>query len=156
MARIRVGILFGGRSAEHEVSILSARNVVAALDRERFDPVLIGIGRDGRWRLQDEEHLLESSRDPRLVHLSEGETVSLATLPAELPTAGGPIDVVFPLLHGPMGEDGTVQGLLELAGIPYVGCRRPRVCGRHGQGRRQAAPASCRHPGRGVSGRAEG
>jgi D-alanine-D-alanine ligase len=121
MARIRVGILFGGRSAEHEVSILSARNVVAALDRERFEPVLIGIGRDGRWLLQDEVRLLESSRDPRLVKLSDGETVSLATLPAELPTAGGPIDVVFPVLHGPMGEDGTVQGLLELAGVPYVG-----------------------------------
>lgn len=120
MGRIRVGILFGGRSAEHEVSILSARNVVAALDRERFDPVLIGVGRDGRWLLQDEGRLLASSGDPRRVNLNDGTAVSLATLPAE-PTAAGPIDVIFPVLHGPMGEDGTVQGLLELAGLPYVG-----------------------------------
>jgi len=120
MARIRVGILFGGRSAEHEVSILSARNVVAALDRERFDPVLIGVGRDGRWLLQDERRLLASSGDPRRVDLGEGTVVSLATLPTAT-AGGGGIDVVFPVLHGPMGEDGTVQGLLELAGLPYVG-----------------------------------
>jgi D-alanine-D-alanine ligase len=126
MSRIRVGILFGGRSAEHEVSILSARNVLAALDRNRFDPVLIGIDKSGRWSIQGESHLLESARDPRLVKLnSHGGRVALEPRPTggELTRPEGPlkVDVIFPVLHGPMGEDGTVQGLLELADVPYVG-----------------------------------
>ena len=128
MTRLRVGILFGGRSAEHEVSLLSARNVVAALDRERFEPVLVGIDRDGRWLLQDEARLLASGRDPRLVRLdAAGASVELPARPAGgalVRGGGGPgpaLDVVFPVLHGTYGEDGTVQGLLELAGIPYVG-----------------------------------
>jgi D-alanine-D-alanine ligase len=121
VARIRVGILFGGRSAEHEVSILSARNVLAALDRERFEPVLIGIERDGRWLVQDERRLLAAAGDPRQVNLSDGAAVSLPTLRAGEGAGPGPVDVVFPVLHGPMGEDGTVQGMLELAGVAYVG-----------------------------------
>ncbi len=126
MSRIRVGILFGGRSAEHEVSILSARNVLAALDRNRFEPVLIGIEKNGRWLVQREPQLLESARDPRLVRLNgHGPAVALEPRPTggELTSAEGPlrVDVIFPVLHGPMGEDGTVQGLLELADVPYVG-----------------------------------
>jgi D-alanine-D-alanine ligase len=126
MSRIRVGILFGGRSAEHEVSLLSARNVLAALDRDRFDPVLIGIDKNGKWLVQREAQLLESARDPRLVKLnSHGPAVALEPRPTggELTRADGPlkVDVIFPVLHGPMGEDGTVQGLLELADLPYVG-----------------------------------
>jgi D-alanine-D-alanine ligase len=120
--KIRVGILFGGQSAEHEISILSARNVLAALDLTRFEPLLIGIAKDGRWLVQDAQRLLASARDPRLVRIDDGP-------PAELPsTFGTPppsptrsIDVVFPVLHGTRGEDGAVQGLLEVAGIPYVG-----------------------------------
>lgn len=123
--KIRVGILFGGQSAEHEISILSARNVLEALDPARFEALLIGIDKSGRWLLQDAQRLLTSGRDPRQVRIEQGE-------PARLPTAFGgtavpegtssPLpDVIFPVLHGTMGEDGAVQGLLELAGIPYVG-----------------------------------
>ncbi|MEK6606691.1 MAG: D-alanine--D-alanine ligase [Myxococcota bacterium] len=126
MSRIRVGVLFGGRSAEHEVSILSARNVVAALDRTRFEPVLIGIDKSGRWLLQQEAALLASARDPRLVKINQTATaVTLEPRPSggALVMTDGParVDVVFPVLHGTFGEDGTVQGLLELADLPYVG-----------------------------------
>jgi D-alanine-D-alanine ligase len=123
--KIRVGILFGGQSAEHEISILSARNVLEALDPSLFEPLLIGIDKSGRWLLQDAQKLLTSARDPRQVRIEEGA-------PAQLPSAfGEPAarqpppssipDVIFPVLHGTMGEDGAVQGLLELTGIPYVG-----------------------------------
>jgi D-alanine-D-alanine ligase len=104
--RMRVAVLAGGRSSEHDISLASARSVAAALDPERYDVTEIGIGRDGRWEL------------------GTGETTA-ETLP--VPYEGGPlerlgrVDVVLPILHGPFGEDGTVQGLLELAGIPYVG-----------------------------------
>jgi D-alanine-D-alanine ligase len=122
--KIRVGIVFGGQSAEHEISILSARNVLEALDRSRFEPVLIGIDKAGRWLLQDERVLLEGARDPRLAHIATGLPVSLAAPFAAsagaVGSAGG-IDVIFPVLHGTLGEDGAVQGLFELAGIPYVG-----------------------------------
>jgi D-alanine-D-alanine ligase len=121
-AKIRVGILFGGQSAEHEISILSARNVLAALDLTRFEPVLIGIDKRGRWLLQDAQKLLASARDPRLVRIDSGPPVQLpSTFAAPLAGAAQPIDVVFPVLHGTHGEDGAVQGLLEVAGMPYVG-----------------------------------
>jgi D-alanine-D-alanine ligase len=112
--KVRVGIIYGGQSAEHEISILSARNVLAALDRNRFTPVLIGVDKSGKWLAQDERRLLESARDPRLVGIKPG-------LPAPIETASGHVDVVFPVLHGTLGEDGAMQGLLEVAGIPYVG-----------------------------------
>ncbi len=118
-AKLRVALLFGGQSAEHEISILSARNVLAALDPQRFEPVLIGIDRQGRWLRQDAARLLESARDPRLVRIENGPLVSKETVFAHETAAA--IDVIFPVLHGTMGEDGTVQGLFELAGIPYVG-----------------------------------
>jgi len=119
-----VGILFGGRSAEHEVSLLSARNVLLALDRSRFDPVLIGIDRGGRWFLQREAELLAAPSDPRLVKLNDAAPcVALLPQPPPAETPGDlpRLDVVFPVLHGPMGEDGTVQGLLDLADLAYVG-----------------------------------
>lgn len=121
-AKLRVAIVFGGQSAEHEISILSAQNVLAALDRERFEPVLIGIDRRGRWLLQDPSRLLASGCDPRRVRLEQGEPVARdVILAAATADAPGSIDVIFPMLHGTMGEDGTIQGLFELAGIPYVG-----------------------------------
>jgi D-alanine-D-alanine ligase len=128
--KLRVAVLFGGRSAEHEISILSARFIVESLDREKFEPVLIGIDKSGRWHLQEEALLLGAARDPRLVKLNQATPdVALAAHPsasgeASLAIQGAgdaAIDVVFPILHGPMGEDGSVQGLLELAGVPYVG-----------------------------------
>lgn len=128
--KLRVAVLFGGRSAEHEISLLSARFVVEALDRDSFEPVLIGIDKTGRWLLQEEALLLSGARDPRLARLNQAmPDVALTAHPAAggeaMLTIGdrGPmnVDVVFPVLHGPMGEDGAVQGLLELAGVPYVG-----------------------------------
>ena len=128
--KLRVAVVFGGRSAEHEISLLSARFVVESLDRERFEPVLVGIDKNGRWLLQEEALLLGATRDPRLARLDQARPdVALAAHPAADGAAslaiGGQgtagIDVVFPVLHGPMGEDGAVQGLLELAGVPYVG-----------------------------------
>jgi len=126
MTRLRVGILFGGKSAEHEVSILSARNVLLALDPDRYEPVLIGLDRTGRWQLQSAELLLAARGDPRLLRLDAGApSVALEPRPGGALTSSGvpapPLDVVFPVLHGPMGEDGTVQGLLELCDLPYVG-----------------------------------
>jgi D-alanine-D-alanine ligase len=124
-AKIRVGILFGGQSAEHEISILSARNVLAALDLTRFEPLLIGIAKDGRWLVQDAQRLLASARDPRLVRIDDGPPAHLPQLPSTFgtppPSTTRSIDVVFPVLHGTLGEDGAIQGLLEVAGIPYVG-----------------------------------
>jgi D-alanine-D-alanine ligase len=104
--RLRVAILAGGRSSEHEISLASARSVLESLDPERFDVVTVAIGRDGRWEL--------GSGDGSV---AETLPVQAANAPATL----GAVDVVLPILHGPFGEDGTVQGLLELAGIPYVG-----------------------------------
>jgi D-alanine-D-alanine ligase len=105
--RLRVALLGGGRSSEHDVSLASARSVLEALDPERYEVVSVAIGRDGRWEL------------------GPGGSSTMETLP--VPATGstletlGAVDVVLPILHGPFGEDGTVQGLLELAGIPYVG-----------------------------------
>jgi D-alanine-D-alanine ligase len=111
-----VAVLAGGRSSEHEISLASARSVVEALDPERYDTVVVGIGRDGRWDVTGGGQSLPPA---------EGEPVA-ATLPVvaeRRPPAHvlGSVDVVLPILHGPFGEDGTVQGLLELAGVPYVG-----------------------------------
>src|SRR5437868_10997920 len=99
--KIRVAILFGGQSAEHEISLLSARNVLAALDRSRFEPLLIGIDKAGRWLEQEPERLLASARDPRLVHIdADGPTRALAPLAQPSAAADKPIDVIFPVLHG--------------------------------------------------------
>ena len=130
MARkIRVGVIFGGRSGEHEVSLASARSVMRAMDEEKYEIVPIGITKEGRWIASgDPMRALEAGDagasqpaallgDPSrrgLMRLEDTERAVEATRLAEL-------DVVFPVLHGPYGEDGTVQGLLELAGIPYVG-----------------------------------
>lgn len=124
--QMKVGVLFGGRSAEHEISILSARNVIAALDPERFEPVPVGITRDGRWIEQSVQRLLCDKGDPRAVQLAgEGPEISLLPMrrdDSHFTTARERgLDVIFPVLHGTQGEDGSVQGLLELAGLPYVG-----------------------------------
>src|SRR6185436_4343542 len=112
--KLRVAVLFGGRSAEHEISLLSARFVVESLDRDRFEPILIGIDKAGRWLLQEEALLLGAARDPRLARLNQAmPPVALAAHPAadrEASLAVGDrgttnVDVVFPVLHGPMGED---------------------------------------------------
>jgi D-alanine-D-alanine ligase len=113
--RLRVALLAGGRSSEHDISLLSARSVLEALDPDRYEVVNVAIARDGRWSL-------ESGVRPQLGS-EPGVTAETLPVPAEAGTlaALGAVDVVLPILHGPFGEDGTVQGLLELAGIPYVG-----------------------------------
>jgi D-alanine-D-alanine ligase len=127
VTRRRVAVLFGGRSAEHEISCISARSVIDALDPERVEVIPIGITREGRWHLLKGPLPLpaESGRMPEVTD-DAGSRVELATEGGvrELVAADGrrePVDVVFPVLHGPMGEDGAVQGMLELAGVPYVG-----------------------------------
>ncbi|PSJ62326.1 D-alanine--D-alanine ligase family protein [Pseudaminobacter soli (ex Li et al. 2025)] len=122
----RVAVLFGGRSAEHEVSILSASNVVKAIDPARYEVVPIGIGRDGRWFLTSLgadgalPKVPETGTEASLLPGGQGRLVAVPDngAPYELPK----IDVLFPVLHGPFGEDGTVQGLAEVANVPYVGC----------------------------------
>ena len=120
--RLRVALLAGGRSSEHDISLASARSVLAGLDPERYDVVSVAIGRDGRWALESGAFALEAGSDPGSGPGKPGPAETLP-VPAEGGTlaALGSVDVVLPILHGPFGEDGTVQGLLELAGIPYVG-----------------------------------
>ncbi len=118
--RLRVGVIYGGRSGEHEVSIESARSVLAAIDPERYEAIPIGITHEGSWHAVEPAMLLEGrvgessrllpSADPR-----ERGLMNRGTDPPE------PFDVVFPLVHGTFGEDGCIQGLLELASVPYVG-----------------------------------
>lgn len=131
--RTRVAVVFGGRSTEHAVSCVSAGSVLAALDRDRYDVVAVGITPDGRWVLapDDPARLAISGRE--LPAVKDGPAVVLAgdpTVRGLVPLDRGlegaaemleAVDVVFPVLHGPYGEDGTIQGLLELAGVPYVG-----------------------------------
>jgi D-alanine-D-alanine ligase len=131
-ARIRVAVVFGGRSSEHAVSCSTAASVLRALDRDRYDVVPIGIATDGRWVLVADDptplelrpgHRPEVSGDgPGVLVPTSTADRSLTVLePGEVPRSLGDVDVVLPLLHGPFGEDGTLQGLLELADVPYVG-----------------------------------
>lgn len=115
--KLRVGILFGGKSAEHEVSINSAKSVYDALDKERFEPVLVGIDKSGKWHLESGANAISSKSSSALTLLPGSEGGQLVGHEA----ADAGFDVVFPVLHGPMGEDGTIQGFLELANLPYVG-----------------------------------
>ena len=125
--RLRVALLAGGRSSEHEISLASARSVLAALDPARYDVVSVAIGRDGRWALAPASHVTDGHvlGPGPVTEVSRGETGPAETLP--VPAEGGTlaalgeVDVVLPILHGPFGEDGTVQGLLELADVAYVG-----------------------------------
>lgn len=124
--RKTIGLLFGGRSAEHEVSKLSAANIFRALDAERYDAILIGIDRDGRWHLCDngadkEARSLEIPKGAPWVALLPGGGGEMIVLADNTRSRSLRLDAVIPVLHGPNGEDGTVQGLLELANVPYVG-----------------------------------
>jgi len=126
-----VGILFGGKSAEHEVSLQSAKNVYDFIDRDKYEPVLIGIDKNGCWLLNNESRFLLDAGDPRRIRLnpssdavalvpqSKGVISNLSAAKSGIETTA--VDVIFPMLHGPFGEDGTVQGLLKLADIPFVG-----------------------------------
>ncbi|MCG5051998.1 MAG: D-alanine--D-alanine ligase [Myxococcales bacterium] len=121
MSKTPVVILFGGRSSEHEISLLSARNVLLALDRERYEPRAVSIDKQGRWRLETEAFLLAATGDPRTLRLpADSPTLPVPVYPqTEGPFAPG--TVVFSTLHGTFGEDGRVQGLLDMANVAYVG-----------------------------------
>jgi len=122
--RLRVGILFGGRSGEHEVSLASAASVIRALDPEKYEAVPIGISKDGRWLVGSgaQKMLAEVLKSGERISLPPDPTVAaLVPLSQSAGQSSVTVDVVFPVLHGTFGEDGTVQGLLELAGLPYVG-----------------------------------
>jgi D-alanine-D-alanine ligase len=143
--RLRVGVLYGGRSGEHEVSLASAASVFANLDRARYEPVPIRIEKDGRWTLADKPpstmiagEVIEQARIDAARPVRDGREIHFVARPSEdtilaiqrsghggelsAPTVTGlALDVIFPMLHGPYGEDGTMQGLLELANVPYVG-----------------------------------
>jgi D-alanine-D-alanine ligase len=125
----RIVVLFGGRSAEHEISVISARSVIDALDPERFDAIPIGVTKQGRWQLMTAgPPALTAGAGSALPRITEssGSAVVLDQEPGSQALVGRDgsrteIDVVFPVMHGPFGEDGSIQGFLEMAGVPYVG-----------------------------------
>jgi len=131
--KLRVGVIFGGQSGEHEVSLVSAQGIMQAMDREKYEIIPIGITKEGRWLTSGEPMKLLQAGGPSTAgqiadaQRAEARTRDLVVsnrrdLVPGTREAGFPqVDVVFPVLHGPYGEDGTVQGLLELADIPYVG-----------------------------------
>ena len=127
--KIRVGVLFGGKSAEHEISLLSAKNVIDAMDPEKYEPVLIGIDKTGEWHVRDRAAFLLHADNPKQIQLHKSiENVTLVPkqngkklVSLSIHRKEEPLDVIFPVLHGTYGEDGTVQGLLKMAGIPFVG-----------------------------------
>lgn len=136
--KLRIGVLFGGKSSEHDVSLVSARSVMAAIDKSRYDVVPIGIDREGHWLLGGDPMLQLTAGaysspvpDEQLALVAATPRVDFAFLTsdtalessADAPSPIAPaVDIIFPVLHGPMGEDGTVQGLLDLVNVPYVGC----------------------------------
>jgi D-alanine-D-alanine ligase len=133
--KIRIAVVFGGRSSEHAISCVTAGSVLRALDPERYEVLPIGISTDGRWVLmageETEQLAITDGRLPARIDETSGALVTMAAdptareltvhEPGSVPKALGEVDVVFPLLHGPYGEDGTLQGLLDLAGVAYVG-----------------------------------
>ena len=129
MAKTKVGIICGGKSAEHEVSLQSTQNIVEAIDKDKYEVILIGIAKDGQWYLYEDTDFLLGAEDPQEIQLADSDN-KVGIIPADkeqqlINLANqeilGDIDVVFPVLHGPYGEDGTIQGLLEMADIPFVG-----------------------------------
>ncbi|GAA4498710.1 D-alanine--D-alanine ligase family protein [Actinoallomurus oryzae] len=130
MRKVRVAVVFGGRSSEHAISCLTAGGIIAAIDPDRYEIVPVGIARDGRWVLASGQRL--AIEDGHLPEVDTGGAALalpfdgpggglMVVAPGEVPRALGEVDVVLPLLHGPYGEDGTIQGLLELAGVRYTG-----------------------------------
>lgn len=123
--RLRIAILLGGKSAEHEISLLSARNICEAIDKKKYQPILVGIDKNGEWQLvqfpqEKWPKAIRSVRPNRRVTLVPGKkSCQLVALAGRRSLT--PVDVVFPILHGPFGEDGTIQGLLKLANVPFVG-----------------------------------
>ncbi|GAF14505.1 D-alanine-D-alanine ligase A [Bacillus sp. JCM 19046] len=129
MAKTRVGIIFGGKSAEHEVSLQSAKNIVDAIDKERFEVTLIGIDKQGQWHLNQASNFLLHANNPALIELNKSnQGISLVPgkevnqfVPISAESSLGQLDVIFPIVHGTLGEDGSLQGMMRLANLPFVG-----------------------------------
>ncbi len=139
-SKVKVGIVFGGKSAEHEVSLESAKNIINAINKEKYEVFLIGIGKEGQWYLNEDSHFLLNSRDTvfnknrhkEAIHsnvlknirttitlfstISKGKMIEISDRQKR-----GVVDVIFPVVHGPYGEDGSLQGFLKLANVPFVG-----------------------------------
>ncbi|MGA9617267.1 MAG: D-alanine--D-alanine ligase family protein, partial [Serratia proteamaculans] len=129
MSKLRVGVIFGGKSAEHEVSLQSAKNIVDAIDKDKFDVTLLGIDKQGQWHINDASNYLLNAENPVLIALNRSNK-NVALIPGqekqqliESGNAGAlsQLDVVFPIVHGTLGEDGSLQGLLRMANLPFVG-----------------------------------
>lgn len=129
MDKIKVGILFGGKSSEHEVSLQSAKNIMEAIDHDKYDVTLIGIDKQGNWHLNNNTDYLINEDNPKLIELNKTNQ-NIAVVPGRennqilninSSEAFEQLDVIFPILHGPLGEDGSVQGMIRMANIPYVG-----------------------------------
>jgi len=127
MSKIKVGIVFGGKSAEHEVALQSAKNIIEAINKDKYELTLIGIDKEGRWQLNERSQYLLNEQNPKLISLNKTEK-ELALIPGNTGFINisdnrkiDELDVIFPVIHGTNGEDGTIQGMLKLAGIPFVG-----------------------------------
>ena len=129
MRKTRVGVVFGGKSAEHEVSLQSAQNIIDAMDREKYEIVLIGVDKIGRWQLNEESSFLLNKDNPQKIALQQTNH-QIGLLPGEkhhqiidqlTQEALSQIDVIFPIIHGTLGEDGSIQGLLRTLNLPFVG-----------------------------------
>jgi len=129
VAKLRVGVIFGGKSSEHEVSLQSAKNIVDAIDKEKFDVQLLGIDKQGQWHLNDASNYLLNAENPALIALNSSNQ-HIALIPGQQQQqliassdarALHQLDVVFPIVHGSLGEDGSLQGLLRMVNIPFVG-----------------------------------
>ncbi|GGA84926.1 D-alanine--D-alanine ligase [Ornithinibacillus halotolerans] len=134
MKKKKVGIIFGGKSAEHEVSLQSAKNIVDAIDKDKYEVTLIGIAKDGKWHLNDQSSYLLNAENPRLISLNKSNdnvaivpgSASNQLIHVENATSLEQLDVIFPIVHGTLGEDGSLQGMLRMANLPFVG---PSVLG---------------------------
>jgi len=129
VSKLRVGIIFGGKSAEHEVSLQSAKNIVDAIDKNRFDVTLLGIDKKGEWHINDASNYLINAENPSLIALNKSNN-QVALIPGQTEnqliethsaSALSQLDLIFPIVHGTLGEDGSLQGLLRMANIPFVG-----------------------------------
>lgn len=129
MKKLKVGVIFGGKSAEHEVSLQSAKNIVEAMDREKYEPILIGIDKSGKWHINNESSYLLNADNPKLIELNKSNDhvalvpgeVNHQLIHAENGSVLDQLDVIFPIVHGTLGEDGSIQGMLRIANLPYVG-----------------------------------
>src|SRR5690242_4525372 len=122
--KLNVAVVFGGKSGEHEVSLMSATNVINAMDKEKYEIYMIGITKQGKWMAYNGEvgNIADGSWEKEAAGMDRDETINLLFSGLFNGSSKSKIDVVFPVLHGPNGEDGTIQGLFEMLDVPYVGC----------------------------------